>query len=176
MLAEFFSYESVKKFLKSRLTKRVNVHAPDHDPDLREPPSRMELVVSLGTGRGRVIGRQNVIDFGHVASGFSTVFSPVELLRSIRGARDLFKKLMQQSCHTDDHILDRAQAWCYSLGVPYFRVNPPLATIFSIDDKRDEQLIFALWQTKLYMMSMSDQLRELGDLLDNRLLDSRECL
>lgn len=166
MLTEFFSYEGVKKFLKSRLVRRVNVHAPDHDPDLREPPSRMELVVSLGTGRGRVVGRQSVIDFGHVASGFSTVFSPVELLRSIRGARDLFKKLMQQSCHTDDHILDRAQAWCYSLGVPYFRINPPLATIFSIDDKRDEQLIFALWQTKLYMISMSDQLRELGDILD----------
>lgn len=170
MLTEFFSFESVKKFLKVRLARMVNVHAPEHDPDLREPPSKMDLVVSLGTGRGRVIGRQSVIDFGHVASGFSTVFSPIELVRSIRGARDLFKKLMQQSCHTDDHILDRAQSWCYSLGVPYFRINPPLATIFSIDDKRDEQLIFALWQTKLYMMSMSGQLRELGDILDGRRL------
>lgn len=163
MLTEFYDHERFKRFLRSRTDE--NVESQKLKIDL-EPPSRLELVVSLGTGRGRVIGKQAMIDFGNVASGFATVFSPVELLRSIRAARDLFKKLMQQSCQTEDHILDRAQAWCSSLDVPYFRINPPLATIFSIDDKRDEQLINALWQTKLYMKAISPQLKELGELLD----------
>lgn len=158
MLSEFHNYQKVRQFLR----KRVKID--NFDLNL-EPPSKLDLVVSLGTGRGKVISRQAMIDFGQVASGFATVFSPRELVRSIRAARDLFKKLMQQSCQTEDHILDRAQAWCASLEIPYFRINPPLATIFSIDDKRDEQLINALWQTKIYMKAMSEQLNELGDLL-----------
>lgn len=172
MLNEFESYQKVRKFLRKQLQAtngNKNLFNVENNIGFglnSEQPSKLKLVVSLGTGRGRVIGRQTMVDFGQVASGFATVFSPVELVRSIRAARDFFKKLMQQSCHTEDYILDRAQAWCSSLEVPYFRINPPLATIFSIDDKRDEQLINALWQTKLYMRSMKDQLTELGELLD----------
>lgn len=165
ILTEFHNYERAKSFLQAR---KVGENA-DLGPRLEileEKQCKAGLVVSLGTGRGRVIGKQAMIDFGNVTSGFSTVFSPVELIRSIRAARDLFKKLMQQSCHTEDHILDRAQAWCSSLSIPYFRINPPLMAIFSIDDKRDEQLINALWQTKLYMRQMSPQLEELRELLD----------
>lgn len=165
ILTEFHNYEKAKGFLRARKVTRGVDLGPGLEI-LEEKQCKASLVVSLGTGRGRVIGKQAMIDFGNVTSGFSTVFSPVELIRSIRAARDLFKKLMQQSCHTEDHILDRAQAWCSSLYIPYFRINPPLMAIFSIDDKRDEQLINALWQTKLYMRQMSPQLEELRELLD----------
>lgn len=167
MLTEFHSHERVKSFLRARANKKSDLGSQNENIHLFEdPPKSLGLVLSLGTGRGRVIGRQAMLDFGQVASGFATVFSPVELLRSIKAARDLFKKVMQQSCQTEDHILDRAQAWCSSIGIPYFRINPPLATLFSIDDKRDEQLINALWQAKLYMRAMRPQLEELGWLLD----------
>lgn len=171
IMSEFHAYERVKSFLRARINANTTKNPVLSKDDKRlkaheEPPCKLNLVLSLGTGRGRVVGHQAMIDFGNVASGLSTVFSPVELLRSIRAARDLFKKLMHRSCMTDDHILDRAQAWCSSLGIPYFRISPPLATIFSIDDKRDEQLINALWQTKLYMRAMRPQLQQLGDLMD----------
>lgn len=168
MLTEFQSYQRVRKFLRKRVKRGdKELSAMERSVSLNsEPPSELDAVVSLGTGRGRVIGRQAIVDFSQVAAGFATVFSPVELVRSIRAARELFKKLMQQSCHTEDHILDRAQGWCSSLNIPYFRINPPLATIFSIDDKRDEQLINALWQTKLYMKAVNEQLKELGEFLD----------
>lgn len=174
LLTEFFNYERVKQFVGTRFKPQVGNHLTTKETAfsenlikfIEEPTSKLSMVVSLGTGRGRVIGRQAMIDFGQVASGFSTVFSPVELVRSIRAARDLFRKLIQQSCQTEDYILDRAQAWCSSLKIPYFRMNPPLAAIFSIDDKRDEQLINALWQTKLYMRAMKPQLLELAELLD----------
>lgn len=167
MLSEFYSHQKVNNFLRVRAgCENSDETQHTHKQLSIEPPSQLDVVVSLGTGRGRVVGRQAMIDFGNVASGFATVFSPVEFLRSLRAARDLFKKLMQQSCQTEDHILDRAQAWCASIGVPYFRLNPPLASIFSIDDKRDEQLINALWQTKLYMKAMSSQLEQLSALLD----------
>lgn len=175
IMTEFFAYQRARSFLRSRVGSSRDKRGEDQqqtlqvDPEVSEGPTEeLDMVLSLGTGRGRVIGKQVMVDFGQVAVGFSRVFSPVELLRSIRAARDLFRKLMQQSCNTEDYILDRAQAWCASLGVPYFRVNPPLTSIFSIDDKRDEQLINALWQTKLYMRSMSSQLKEIGDLLDSK--------
>jgi len=157
LLNEFECFNRVREFLRSRAS------LPE---DEEQKPSKLDVVVSLGTGRGRVVGRQNIIDFGQVAAGFKTVFSPVEMVRSIRAARDLFRRLMIQSCCTEDHILDRAQGWCSSTGVPYFRINPPLATSFSIDDKRDEQLINALWQTKLYMKAMEGQIKELAHILD----------
>lgn len=168
MLSEFHCHERVKSFLRARANTDSSLASQRENISLfEEPPRVLGLVLSLGTGRGRVISRQAMLDFGQVTSGFATVFSPVELLRSIRAARDLFKKVMQQSCHTEDHVLDRAQAWCSSLGVPYFRINPPLATLFSIDDKRDEQLINALWQAKLYMRVMRPQLEEISQLLDH---------
>lgn len=168
MLSEFHCHQRVKSFLRARANTDSSLASQNENIGLfEEPPSALGLVLSLGTGRGRVISRQAMFDFGQVASGFATVFSPVELLRSIRAARDLFKRVMQQSCHTEDHVLDRAQAWCSSIEVPYFRVNPPLATLFSIDDKRDEQLINALWQAKLYMKAMRSQVEELVQLLDD---------
>lgn len=184
MLSEFQSYQSVREFIRQRAKEQTKnkqhvaeaeqqadaVKQQPNDQQLLElalgEPTKLDLVVSLGTGRGRVIGRQAIFDFSQFASGFSTVFSPVELVRSIRAARDLFKKLMQRSCHTEDHVLDRAQAWCASLKIPYFRINPPLASTFSIDDKRDEQLINAIWQAKLYMKAMSSQVEKLGMILD----------
>lgn len=175
ILTEFYSDQRVNSFLRARMAENKADKLDHIQPPLPiDQPSQLDIVVSLGTGRGRVIGRQAMIDFGNVASGFATVFSPVELLRSLRAARDLFKKLMQQSCQTEDHILDRAQAWCSSLSIPYFRVNPPLASIFSIDDKRDEQLINALWQTKLYMSAMRVQLEQLGTLLDGSSHDGQD--
>ena len=168
MLSEFHSYHKVREFLarQNQLGRLQNV-APEIKGEIDSYlASRLSVVVSLGTGRGRVLSRRNMLDFGTIASGIAAVFSPVELARSIRAARELFKKLMQQSCNTDDHVLDRAQSWCASIKVPYFRINPPLANIFSIDDKRDEQLINAIWQTKLYMKEMSSQLQELSEILD----------
>lgn len=172
MLTEFFNHQKVREFVKKKLRRSGSESSVSNDTksvtctSVSEPTSKLGLVVSLGTGRGRVISRQAMVDFGKVTSGFSTVFSPVELVKSIKAARDLFKKLIHQSCQTEDYILDRAQAWCSSLDIPYFRINPPLAAIFSIDDKRDEQLINALWQTKLYMRYMQPQLKELAELLD----------
>lgn len=166
MMTEFFAREKLKDFLSKRCKNFTPLNNTKEQALHLQARRRLDLVVSLGTGRGRIIGRQAMIDVGRFASGFSTVFSPVELLKTIRAARDLFKKLMQQSCLTDDHLLDRAQAWCAAADAPYFRLNPPLTSIFSIDDKRDEQLIYAMWQTKLYMMAMAPQLRELVEMLE----------
>lgn len=160
MLTEFYAHEKVKSFIRAR------TRLPRSHDDVNTDPERLDLVVSFGTGRSRVIGRQAMLDFSKVTAGIISVFSPVELVRSLRAIRDLFKRIVQQSCQTEDYILDRAQAWCSSTNTPYFRVNPPLASIFSIDDRRDEQVINALWQTKLYMKSMDRQIRQLAEILD----------
>lgn len=173
MMAEHQSYNVVREFLRTRVDK-ASFQKISHNSskrasmldEIRRPTKRLDMVVSLGTGRGRVVGPHEMFDFSQVVAGFATVFSPVELVRSIKAARDLFRKLLQRSCQTEDHILDRAQGWCSSLNIPYFRINPPLATNMSIDDKRDEQLINAIWQAKLYMISMREQLEQLGKVLD----------
>lgn len=167
--------EQFKQAVKERAENKVKSPAPggvdsllmsDVTP-LGTSNGQLELVLSLGTGRGKVSLKQKIVDFAQVASGFARMFAPVEFVRSIRAARDLFRKLMHQTAQTEDYILDRAQAWCASLNSAYFRVNPPLTSVFQIDDKRDEQLVNALWQTKLYMRAMHEQLLELARLLDD---------
>lgn len=152
MLSEFHNYHEVRKFLAK------------HGIGSHRAQPHLDIIVSLGTGRGKV--RQAIFDINGLSSVFTPNWSIAELGRSIRALRDMFRKLIQQSCQTEDHILDRAQAWSSSLNIPYFRINPPLATVFPIDDKRDEQLVNALWQTKLYMRSLNDQLVELAEILD----------
>lgn len=181
MMSEHQTFNTVREFLRRRVKSQSNDSIGESskfedttrkitDPfaaTLNEPLKKLDMVVSLGTGRGRVVGPREMFDFSQIVASIATVFSPVELIRSIRAARDLFRKLLQRSCQTEDHILDRAQSWCSSMKIPYFRINPPLAANMSIDDKRDEQLINAIWQAKLYMNAMKDQLEQLSQLLDS---------
>lgn len=63
-------------------------------------------------------------------------------------------------------MVDRARAWCSSLGIPYFRFSPQLSEDVAMDEKSDEKLCNMLWETKAYMHENMSVMRELCDLLN----------
>lgn len=63
-------------------------------------------------------------------------------------------------------MVDRARAWCSSIGVPYFRFCPQLSEDVAMDEKSDEKLVGMLWETKVFMHENANVIKELADILN----------
>ncbi|KAJ8979119.1 hypothetical protein NQ317_017962 [Molorchus minor] len=76
--------------------------------------------------------------------------------------------LVDQATSSDGRVVDRARAWCSSIGVPYFRFNPQMSEDVAMDEKSDAVLCKMLWEAKAYMYSNINVMRELADLLNDK--------
>lgn len=61
--------------------------------------------------------------------------------------------------------MERAEAWCSMIGVPYYRFSPQLSEDISLDCKDDKTLVNMLWETQAYIISHHDKLVQLATLL-----------
>ena len=61
----------------------------------------------------------------------------------------------------------RAQAWCSGIKTPYFRLNPLLSEVISLDETSDVEICNAMWETKAYMFAMRQQINDLIVLLSS---------
>lgn len=61
--------------------------------------------------------------------------------------------------------MDRARAWCSTIGVPYFRFNPDLSEDVALDETKDEVLVNMLWETMVYIKNKRNELSFLYNLL-----------
>jgi calcium-independent phospholipase A2 len=50
-------------------------------------------------------------------------------------------------------------------GVPYYRFNPQLSEDIAMDEKSDEKLVNMLWETKVYVHSRCNIVKEVARLL-----------
>ena len=62
-------------------------------------------------------------------------------------------------------MVDRARAWCGSLSIPYLRCSPQLTLDLPLDETRNEQLLQILWESRVYLETKRDTLREFVKLL-----------
>lgn len=74
--------------------------------------------------------------------------------------------MLFQATASDGRVVDRARAWCSSIGVPYFRFNPQLSEDVNMDEKTDEKLCAMLWETKVYMREQTNTMKELSAILN----------
>lgn len=118
---------------------------------------RIEVVVSLGTGKLPVVP-VNTID----------VFRPDSfwgVARMAMGASALGQLLVDQATQSDGRVVDRAQAWCSMISVPYFRLNPPLSDNVALDETDTKILVRMLWEVTVYMHNKKEELEGLTSLL-----------
>ncbi|XP_050301399.1 85/88 kDa calcium-independent phospholipase A2 isoform X2 [Anthonomus grandis grandis] len=116
------------------------------------------VVVSLGTGVIPVTELKAV-----------DVFRPESIwdtTKLVMGIQNLGTLLVDQATLSDGRVVDRARAWCSSLGIPYFRFSPQMSEEIAMDEKSDEKLCNMLWETKAYMHENINLMRELADLLN----------
>lgn len=73
--------------------------------------------------------------------------------------------LVEQASQADGQVVERAQAWCSTINVPYFRVNPPISEDIQLDESENAKLVNMLWETMAYLYQHKDGLSELLTLL-----------
>ncbi|XP_056648135.1 85/88 kDa calcium-independent phospholipase A2 isoform X1 [Diorhabda sublineata] len=118
----------------------------------------VNVVVSLGTGLIPVTQVKSI-----------DVYKPDSIWNSAKlmiGISFLGSLLVDQATASDGRVVDRARAWCSSIGVPYFRFSPQMSEEICMDEKGDEKLVRMLWETKAYMYENLSVVRELADILN----------
>lgn len=121
----------------------------------------ISLVVSLGTGIIPITQLNQEVD----------VFIPGSLWdagKLLTGIKSLGQLLVDQATQADGRVIDRARAWCSSLGIPFFRFSPQLSEDVGMDEKSDEKLTNMLWETRAYMHSNMQEIQELAKILKNK--------
>lgn len=140
ILTEIHQYNLAKKTLNnSELSRPIHV------------------VVSLGTGR---LSQRSI--------NTCDVFRPEGLLDFAQvafGAKNLSELLIDQATQSEGRVVERAEAWCSMIGVPYYRFSPQLSEDISLDCKDDKTLVNMLWETQAYIFSHHDKLMQLATLL-----------
>lgn len=119
----------------------------------------LKVVVSCGTGLIPVTTLKDI-----------DVFKPESIWDTARlawGLSAIGGLLVDQATQTDGRVVDRARAWCSSLGVPYYRFAPQMSKDVAMDERADEILVTMLWEVQAYMYCNRDRVAELAALLND---------
>ncbi|XP_027636157.1 85/88 kDa calcium-independent phospholipase A2 isoform X2 [Falco biarmicus] len=114
---------------------------------------KLGLVVSLGTGKPPQVPVSSVDVF--------RPSNPWELAKTVFGARELSKMVVDCCTDADGPAVDRARAWCEMTDTAYFRLSPQLHTEVMLDEVNDTVLVNALWDTQLYIYQQREQFEQL---------------
>ena len=63
--------------------------------------------------------------------------------------------------------VDRAEAWCRAIKVPFFRLSPPLSQEVTLDETCDNKLHRMEKDTEMYIKRNIDQFENLASLIDS---------
>ncbi|XP_069907370.1 85/88 kDa calcium-independent phospholipase A2 isoform X2 [Oryctolagus cuniculus] len=122
-----------------------------------ERVKKLSIVVSLGTGRSPQVPVTCVDVF--------RPSNPWELAKTVFGAKELGKMVVDCCTDPDGRAVDRARAWCEMVGIQYFRLNPQLGADIMLDEVSDAVLVNALWETEVYIYEHREQFQKLIQLL-----------
>ncbi|KAM9818922.1 85/88 kDa calcium-independent phospholipase A2 isoform 3-T5 [Syngnathus typhle] len=118
---------------------------------------KLGLVVSLGTGKPPQVAVSSVDVF--------RPSNPLELAKSIVGAKELGKMLVDCCTDSDGCAVDRASAWCEMIDTIYHRLSPQLSQEVMLDEVSDAILVDMLWETQMYLYDKRDVLQALAKAL-----------
>ncbi|KAG8436308.1 hypothetical protein GDO86_007421 [Hymenochirus boettgeri] len=118
---------------------------------------KLGVVVSLGTGKPPQEPVSSVDVF--------RPSNPWEVMKTVVGARELGKMVVDCCTDSDGPAVSRARAWCDMIEVPYFRLSPQLQTDVMLDEVSDAVLVNMLWDTQIYIYQQRMVLQRLAKIL-----------
>ncbi|XP_075039064.1 85/88 kDa calcium-independent phospholipase A2 isoform X3 [Mixophyes fleayi] len=122
-----------------------------------EQVKKLGVVVSLGTGKPPQMQVSSVDVF--------RPSNPWEMMKTVVGARELGKMVVDCCTDSDGPAVNRARAWCEMIDIPYFRLSPQLQTDVMLDEVSDAVLVNMLWDTQIYIYQQRELLQNLARLL-----------
>uniref|UniRef100_A0A3B5K1S8 phospholipase A2 n=1 Tax=Takifugu rubripes TaxID=31033 RepID=A0A3B5K1S8_TAKRU len=118
---------------------------------------KLGVVVSLGTGKPPQMAVTSVDVF--------RPSNPLEFAKSILGAKELGKMLVDCCTDSDGCAVDRATAWCEMTDTVYYRLSPQLSQEVLLDEVSDAVLVDMMWETQMYLYEKRESLKSLAKLL-----------
>lgn len=86
-----------------------------------EEVTPLSIVVSLGTGSVPRTCNEDALGFLQRWGNISQLLSVTMGLSNVRAVGQIINMLVDQATQADGRVVDRARAWCSSVGVPFFR-------------------------------------------------------
>lgn len=85
---------------------------------------------------------------------------------SANALKNLKNIFVEQLAASDGVVVERARAWSHTLKIPFFRYTPTVSKEVQLNTCDNTEIIEYMWQTKIYVISRSDEeLEELITLL-----------
>ncbi|KAM9324078.1 85/88 kDa calcium-independent phospholipase A2 [Gastrophryne carolinensis] len=122
-----------------------------------EQVKKLGVVVSVGTGKPPQTQVSSVDVFRPT--------NPWEVMKTVVGARELGKMVVDCCTDSDGPAVNRARAWCEMIDSPYFRLSPQLQTDVMLDEVSDAVLVNMLWDTQIYIYQQREEIQKLVRLL-----------
>ncbi|XP_064478595.1 85/88 kDa calcium-independent phospholipase A2-like [Ornithodoros turicata] len=121
----------------------------------------MQVVVSVGTGTVQPVE----VSLTSMLHTENSLWGTAQMVFGLPG---LIELMTDQATQANGCPVERAQAWCSAMNVPYFRINAPMSEDIDLDEKDDERLVRVLWETMVYMRTRRAELDELAELIRPR--------
>ncbi|XP_039189482.1 85/88 kDa calcium-independent phospholipase A2 isoform X1 [Crotalus tigris] len=118
---------------------------------------KLGVVVSLGTGRAPKVPVSSVDVF--------RPSNPWELAKTVYGAKELGRLVVDCCTDPDGPCVDRAAAWCEMIDAHYFRFSPSFETDIMLDEVSNTILVNMLWETQIYIYQHWDKFEQLVEQL-----------
>uniref|UniRef100_A0A8C5GSZ9 phospholipase A2 n=1 Tax=Gouania willdenowi TaxID=441366 RepID=A0A8C5GSZ9_GOUWI len=118
---------------------------------------KLGMVLSLGTGKPPQVEVSSVNVF--------RPSNPLELAKSLVGAKELLKMLVDCCTDSDGCAVDRARAFCEMTDTLYQRLSPQLSQEVMLDEVSDSVLVDMLWETQMYLYEQRTVLQSVAQSL-----------
>ena len=111
---------------------------------------KLALVVSVGTG---VLPSAEVEDVGIFVPNLTNAFKAIVNLPDTLSALGSFLNLLiSQATVSNGQETIRAEAWCKSLGIPYYRLSVELKEVIDLAESDKGVLTDMLYKGNLYLL------------------------
>ncbi|XP_072168377.1 85/88 kDa calcium-independent phospholipase A2-like [Diadema setosum] len=130
-----------------------------HKKSKGEPVREIGVVVSLGTGwrPPSPVGKLEIF--------YPT--EPAHFFQNLQGGVKLLDLMIKQVCDSDLRAVDRARTWCYTIGVPFFRLSPQLSGHVALDEKDDTKLEQMMCDSMRYVTERADEIGALTNTINS---------
>uniref|UniRef100_A0A0N4Z0X8 PNPLA domain-containing protein n=1 Tax=Parastrongyloides trichosuri TaxID=131310 RepID=A0A0N4Z0X8_PARTI len=111
-------------------------------------------VISIGTGgwKGNIkVPEANA--YSHNVNNNTHHNEPQRknLIKKWVDLKGILPVFIRQLTASDGLPVERARAWCHSIGVPYFRITANHTDKLKLDDSNDISIIQMMWDTEIYL-------------------------
>ena len=117
---------------------------------------RIGCVLSLGTGVEPIVPLEDI--------SVVNPYTPSAILHDIKAIKDLAELFIAHSTNSNGQEVTRSQAWCESMGMPYFRFSPHIDAI-ELNETDNAKLIKLMFVTLAYTFEKRKEIDKLVRLL-----------